>query len=137
MNEIYHGDCLEQFQNIETDSVDVTFADPPFNLNKKYAKHKDNLAIQEYTDWCYQWISEMVRVTKPTGSIFIHNIPKWLATYSCMLDEMANFKHWIAWDAPNISNGKIASTWALRNLVLHQVAREQVPRNTIPAQAMH
>jgi site-specific DNA-methyltransferase (adenine-specific) len=81
-NKILLGDCLEQFKKIPDNSVDITFADPPFNLNKKYKNNNDKLKLQEYLDWCEQWISEMVRVTKDTGSIFVHNIPKWLTYYS-------------------------------------------------------
>lgn len=36
INQIVHGDCLEIMKNIPDDSIDITFADPPFNLKKKY-----------------------------------------------------------------------------------------------------
>jgi site-specific DNA-methyltransferase (adenine-specific) len=48
----------------------------------------------------------MVRVTKPTGSIFLHNIPKWLTFYTTYLNKFAHFKHWISWDAPTAPMGK-------------------------------
>lgn len=48
----------------------------------------------------------MVRVTKPTGSIFLHNIPKWLTYYAAYLNKFANFKHWISWEAPTVPMGK-------------------------------
>ena len=35
INQIIHGDCIESMQQIPSDSVDVTFADPPFNPQKK------------------------------------------------------------------------------------------------------
>lgn len=100
LNKITNGDCLELFKKIPDDSVDVTFADPPFNLKKKYNSTKDSLKLKEYLDWCEKWITEMVRVTKPTGAIFVHNIPKWLTYYSAYLNKIADFKHWISWDAP-------------------------------------
>ena len=34
INQIIHGDCIEVMQQFPSDSVDVTFADPPFNLKK-------------------------------------------------------------------------------------------------------
>jgi len=105
-NKIIQGDCLKIFKNIPDNSVDMTFADPPFNLKKNYRSYKDRLEFQEYLDWCEKWISEMVRVTKPTGSIFIHNIPKWLTYYASFLNEFAHFKHWISWDAPTAPMGK-------------------------------
>ncbi|PKL44903.1 MAG: restriction endonuclease [Planctomycetes bacterium HGW-Planctomycetes-1] len=106
LNQIIQGDCLTLFQNIPDNSVDITFADPPFNLKKKYNSTKDSLALQEYLNWCELWIGEMVRVTKPTGSIFLHNIPKWLTYYSAFLNKIAHFKHWISWDAPTSPMGK-------------------------------
>jgi len=106
INQITQGDCLELFKDIPDNSVDMTFADPPFNLKKKYTSYNDSLEFQEYLDWCERWISEMVRVTKPTGSIFLHNIPKWLTYYATFLNKYAHFKHWIAWDAPTAPMGK-------------------------------
>ena len=106
INRIILGDCLEVIKNIPDNSVDITFADPPFNLKKKYNGYKDNKEFNIYLAWCKQWIYEMVRITKPTGSIFVHNIPKWLTYYSSFLNEIAYFKHWIAWDAPSAPMGK-------------------------------
>ncbi len=105
-NRIIQGDCLELFKNIPDNSVDMTFADPPFNLKKKYSSYTDSLEFQEYLNWSEKWIYEMVRVTKPTGSIFVHNIPKWLTYYASFLNKFAHFKHWISWDAPTSPMGK-------------------------------
>ncbi len=105
-NQIIQGDCLELFKDIPDNLVDMTFADPPFNLKKKYTSYNDSLEFQEYLNWCEQWISEMVRVTKPTGSISLHNIPKWLTYYATFLNKFAHFKHWISWDAPTAPMGK-------------------------------
>ena len=106
INKITQGDCLDLLKQIPDNSVDMTFADPPFNLKKGYNSYKDNLKLQEYLNWCEQWINEMVRVTKETGSIFVHNIPKWLTFYSGFLNKIADFKHWISWDAPTAPMGK-------------------------------
>jgi site-specific DNA-methyltransferase (adenine-specific) len=104
-NEIIQGDCLELLAQIPNNSIDVTFADPPFNLKKEYNSYKDSREFKEYLTWCKLWLDEMVRVTKPTGSIFVHNIPKWLIYYANILSQKAYFKHWIAWDAPTSPMG--------------------------------
>lgn len=106
LDSILLGDCLELFKEIPDNSIDVTFADPPFNLKKKYNNWKDKLQLRDYLKWCKQWISEMVRVTKPTGSIFVHNIPKWLTYFADFLNKQADFKHWISWDAISTPLGK-------------------------------
>jgi site-specific DNA-methyltransferase (adenine-specific) len=106
VNKILNNDCLELFNKVPDNSIDITFADPPFNLKKKYNGYKDSLEFKEYLDWCEKWINEMVRVTKPGGSIFVHNIPKWLSYYAEILNSKAEFKHWISWDAPTAPMGK-------------------------------
>ncbi len=106
INKILNGDAIELFKGIPDNSIDITFADPPFNLKKKYNGYKDSLEFEEYLNWCEIWIKEMVRITKPTGSIFIHNIPKWLTYYSSILNKYATFRHWISWDAPSSPMGK-------------------------------
>lgn len=106
LNSIQLGDCLELLRTISDESVDVAFADPPFNLKKRYSSYRDNLELAEYIDWCNEWLRELVRVTKPTGSIFIHNIPKWLSYFTAELNKIADFKHWIAWDAMSTPLGR-------------------------------
>ena len=106
IDRIIQGDCLESFSQIPNNSIDMTFADPPFNLKKKYHSTRDSLELDEYLHWCEKWISEMVRVTKETGSIFVHNIPKWLTYYAGFLNKFADFRHWISWDAPTAPMGK-------------------------------
>ncbi|MEP7199690.1 MAG: DNA methyltransferase, partial [Chloroflexota bacterium] len=91
---------------IPDNSVDMCFADPPFNLEKKYSIYKDRRPFEEYLDWCERWLGELQRVTKPTGSIFVHNIPKWLTYYATILNKHAYFRHWIAWDAMSAPLGK-------------------------------
>jgi site-specific DNA-methyltransferase (adenine-specific) len=97
---------VDLLKQIPDNSVDMTFADPPFNLKKGYKTYKDSLALQEYLAWCDVWLQEMVRITKPTGSIYVHNIPKWLLYYANTLNKIADFKHWISWDAPTMPMGK-------------------------------
>jgi len=106
LNKIINGDAIDELRKIPDNSIDMTFADPPFNLNKKYGSYKDKKALEDYIQWSEAWLTEMVRVTKPTGSIFVHNIPKWLIYYANHLNKIANFKHWIAWDSMSSPLGK-------------------------------
>ncbi|MDD4876546.1 MAG: site-specific DNA-methyltransferase [Dehalococcoidales bacterium] len=106
LDKVNRGDCLKIMSHIEDNSVDMAFADPPFNLEKKYTSYKDQKPAAEYIEWCHKWLSEMVRITKPTGSIMVHNVPKWLTYYACILNDLAYFKHWIAWDAMSNPLGK-------------------------------
>jgi site-specific DNA-methyltransferase (adenine-specific) len=106
VNRVIEGDAVDVMSRIPDDSIDMTFADPPFNLKKSYEHYKNEKETREYLAWCKEWLYQMVRITKPTGSIFVHNIPKWLTYFASYLNEMAYFKHWIAWDAMGAPLGK-------------------------------
>lgn len=52
--------------------VDLLFIDPPYNLNKKFNSNKfKEMTNDDYEDWIDSWLSEMVRLLKPTASIYI------------------------------------------------------------------
>ncbi len=122
IDKIITGDALEIMKQIPDNTVDVSFIDPPFNLIKSYNSYKDNKGEQEYLDWSKKWILEMIRITKPTGSIFIHNIPKWLMEYYRVImnekehvkEDSPYFKHlrnlrvidWIVWNEPGSPKGR-------------------------------
>jgi len=106
INKIVTGDAIEVMKQIPDNSIDMTFADPPFNLNKKYGSYKDKKSDEDYINWCEKWLAEMVRITKPNGSILVHNIPKWLIYFGNYLNKSAIFKHWIAWDSMSVPLGK-------------------------------
>ena len=52
------GDVLEVLKTIESESVDMVFADPPFNVGIKYAGKASNDDRADYPEWCAAWISE-------------------------------------------------------------------------------
>lgn len=106
-NKILLGDAIKTMQKFPKESVDLVFADPPFNLNKKYNNSRDDLMENEYLKWCYQWMDECIRVLKPTGTLLIHNIPKWLIPFGSHLNTQGmRFRHWISWDAMGTPLGK-------------------------------
>jgi DNA modification methylase len=56
------GDCVEVIKNMADKSVDLVFADPPFNIGKKYGGISKNDKRDDYYDWCGEWICECFRV---------------------------------------------------------------------------
>jgi len=91
---------MDVMRSLETDTVDLAFADPPFNLGKRYSSGiNDALGETEYLNWCKKWIDELIRLLKPGGALFLWNLPKWnlpLGTHA--KDKGLTFRHWIAVD---------------------------------------
>jgi site-specific DNA-methyltransferase (adenine-specific) len=97
---LFGGDCLEILPALRSASVDTIFADPPFNLGKRYGrKTDDNLPREEYLDWCRAWIDQCVRILAQGGAFFIYNLPRWNIHLGLALEERGlEFRHWIAID---------------------------------------
>lgn len=72
--DIYVGDNREILPQIKEGSVDLVFADPPFNWDVKYGKWRDNMPREAYLKFTYEWLDACLRVLASHGSIWI-NIP--------------------------------------------------------------
>lgn len=99
LGQLHQADCMDLLQSLENESVDLAFADPPFNLGKAYSsKINDALSEADYLHWCRAWLDELTRVLKPGGSLFLWNMPKWNLQLGAHLGKRLTFRHWIAVD---------------------------------------
>lgn len=97
---LYRADCMDTFATVSDGSVDLVFADPPFNLGKDYGHGvNDSLRADQYLQWCRRWIAEGVRVLKPGGAFYLFNLPVWNIDLGHYLkQEGMLFRHWITID---------------------------------------
>ena len=97
---LFKGDSLSLLPKMLSDSVDMIFADPPFNLGKKYDNDAfdDTLENEEYRSWCQTWLLQAIRVLRPGGALFLYHWPKWLIEIGSWLNNlnMLEYKSWIA-----------------------------------------
>lgn len=72
-HQIYWGDALHTLAaDIDDASIDLIFADPPYNIGKDFNGRKDRWPSDEaYRDWCYQWLELCIQKLKPTGSLYL------------------------------------------------------------------
>ena len=68
---LIQGDCLEGLRRLESGSVDLAFADPPFNIGYKYDVYDDRQGADAYLDWTRAWTREVARVLKPDGTFWL------------------------------------------------------------------
>lgn len=92
LSQILHGDCVEILNTFPEKSIDLIFADPPYNLQLQQELHRPNMSrvaavndnwdkfdsFEAYDEFTRQWLSACKRVLKPSGSIWVigtyHNI---------------------------------------------------------------
>lgn len=76
---IYRKSC-EDMSEVEDGSVQVVFADPPFNVGKHYGGNRDNR--EDYYPWCAQWIKDCFLRLGNDGSIHLMTIPRHKEDYT-------------------------------------------------------
>ena len=97
-NQIITGDCIEILRRQPSETVDLVFADPPFNINYSYNFYKDNKTYDEYRGWCEEWIGECTRVLKPRGSFYLAIGDEYAAELNILLKQSGlHFRNWIVW----------------------------------------
>ena len=106
-NAIHHGDSIEILRQYPDESIDLVFADPPYNLDKEYTIYDDGKADNKYVEWCNAWLAEYIRILKPTGSLYVLNLPRWALYHAHFLNQHLYFQNWIVWDALSEPRGKI------------------------------
>jgi DNA modification methylase len=92
LDQIMHGDCVEVMNALPAESIDLIFADPPYNLQLQNDLHRPNMSrveavrdewdqfasFEAYDQFTLNWLTACKRILKPTGSLWVigsyHNI---------------------------------------------------------------
>ncbi len=67
--QLFQGDSIRWLQSLDAASVDLVFADPPYNIKK--ADWDEFETLDHYVAWSREWISETARVLKPSGTHYV------------------------------------------------------------------
>lgn len=102
MNEnikIINGDSIKKLQDVQTNSVDLIVADPPYNLGKNYGNGSDSQNFEDYIMFTQKWTKEAARILKPNGSLYVFMGFKFISYLFQILEKENNlhFINWICW----------------------------------------
>ena len=99
LNEVYEGDCLELLQDVETGSIHLAFADPPFNIGFEYDVYQDRRSADEYLTWCRQWMKELDRVLVDDGTFWLAIGDEFAAELKVLAQREIGFhcRSWVIW----------------------------------------
>lgn len=88
-------DAMEEF--VADESVDLVFADPPYNIGKNFNGRIDRMAETEYIEWSYSWLSVCVRKLKPTGSMYVMTSTQFMPYFDLFLRDKVQILSRIIW----------------------------------------
>jgi DNA modification methylase len=97
-DKVWVGDCVQQLARVPEGTVDLAFADPPFNIGYEYDVYQDRRTKAEYLDWTTTWMAAVRRTLSPTGSFFVAIGDEYAAEMKVRLDELGlTMRNWIIW----------------------------------------
>jgi site-specific DNA-methyltransferase (adenine-specific) len=105
--QLWQGNSIEWLKTLQTESVDLIFADPPYNIKK--ADWDTFESQEEYIKFSMQWIEQAARVLKPTGTLFICGFSEILADLKHPASKLFKSCRWIIWNYKNKAN--LGSDW--------------------------
>ena len=99
---LFLGNSIDWLKSLETESIDLVFADPPYNIKKA---DWDNFESQEvYIQWSISWIEQAARVLKKTGSLYVCGFSEILADLKHPSSKYFESCRWLVWNYRNKAN---------------------------------
>ena len=98
-NQLYHEDCIVGLARCPAESVDLVFADPPFNIGYDYDVYNDSRAADHYLDWTRRWGEAVRRVLKPAGAFWLAIGDDYAAELKLIFQKELGFtcRSWVVW----------------------------------------
>lgn len=100
--QLWQGSSINWLKSLEAESIDLIFADPPYNIKK--ADWDTFESQEEYIKFSMQWIEQASRVLKPTGTLFICGFSEILADLKHPATKYFKGCRWIIWNYKNKAN---------------------------------
>lgn len=96
--QIFHADVLEALELIPDNSVNLIFADPPYNIGKDFAGCKDKWRSDEdYLEWCYRWIDLCIQKLKPNGAFYVMTSTQFMPFFDLYIRKKMTILSRIVW----------------------------------------
>ena len=98
INTILNVDCVAALADLKEGSVDLVFADPPFNIGYDYDVYDDSRENSAYLDWSEQWIAGVHRALKPDGTFWLAIGDEYAAELKVMSRKIGfTCRSWVIW----------------------------------------
>jgi site-specific DNA-methyltransferase (adenine-specific) len=99
LDTILSGDCTEVLSRLPAGSVDLAFADPPFNIGYEYDVYQDQKPHEHYLNFSRKWIAGIHRVLKDDGTFWLAIGDEYAAELKLIAQNDAGFtcRSWVIW----------------------------------------
>ncbi len=98
-DKVHQGDCITGLKNILPGSVDMAFADPPFNIGYAYDVYDDRKGYDSYLAWSTEWMEGVCNALKPTGAFWLAIGDEYAAELKLIAQDHLGMtcRSWVIW----------------------------------------
>lgn len=98
-HKILLGDAIHALSGyIPDNSIDLIFADPPYNIGKNFNGHIEKWSKDEdYLQWCYEWLGLCIKKLKPNGSLYVMTSTQFMPYFDIFLRDKLSILSRIIW----------------------------------------
>jgi len=124
-HKIIWGEAIESLDTIKDNSVDLIFADPPYNIGKKFVDIQDHWDSDSlYLEWCYKWLELCIKKLKNTGSLYVMTATQNMPYFDIFLRDRLKILSRLVWyyDSSSVQARKYFGS--LYEPILHCVKNE-------------
>ncbi|MCH8878759.1 MAG: site-specific DNA-methyltransferase [Planctomycetes bacterium] len=99
LDQIICKDSIKWLKKLDAQSVDLAFADPPFNIGYQYDVYDDRRGVDDYLEWSREWITGIARILKPDGTFWLAIGDEFAAELKtlCTRDIGLHCRSWVVW----------------------------------------
>jgi DNA modification methylase len=98
LGKVNQGDCIAGMKKLPPESVNLVFADPPFNIGYDYDEYDDQLDSNQYLSWSRDWISEVYRVLHESGAFWLAIGDEYAAELKVEAQKIGfHTRSWVVW----------------------------------------
>lgn len=104
------GDALSLLKQMRSNSVQLIFADAPYNIGKDFGNNRDKWeSVDDYVSWCREWLDECMRVLSETGTLYFMTATQHMPYLDIYMSEKYNVLCRIVWayDSSGVQSKKI------------------------------
>ena len=120
------GDCLDVLKSMNSNAVNLIFADAPYNIGKDFGNNSDTWdSVHAYVDWCKAWIDECVRVLRDDGTMYFMTATQHMPYLDVYVSEKYNVLCRIVWtyDSSGVQSKKMYGSLYEPILMINKSAR--------------
>lgn len=122
------GDCLSAMKKMNDKSINLIFADAPYNIGKDFGNNVDKWeTVDSYISWCKEWIDECMRVLSDTGTMYFMTATQHMPYLDVYVSEKYNVLCRIVWtyDSSGVQSKKMFGSLYEPILMINKSAKSK------------